>query len=597
MTPAAPAHAPLFGVSQPDQLRFSRQERRLLKIVQRHNEREFNQIALQKNSRELALELCFERHNCIHWLPIGTTETVLEIGAGVGALTGGWANQAAQVVAVELAPQRACINAIRHRNRDNVEIHAGPFPDTVSRLAARQFNIIALIGTLPMAEQYVGPGENPAQRLLASLRNLLTDDGRVIIALPNRFGLKYWAGSAENTADRPFTHLKGLPDSAGGRPFSKTDLEQVARASGFASATFFYPYPDYRFTSVIYSHDRLPTRSELCFNQLPWDAQTMALFHPGKVFDELIRHNMFPMFSNSYLIVLQKNIPSAPAPEDHRIIYSKLSTKRRRPYQIRTDILMDGRGDRVIRKRAYSPATQAHVENLIRYHDALAQLYAGTKLVPNRGHLRQGAAELEYILGPSLADQALEQLQQGQCAAFMELMADFFHTVRSLATEDFHPTDPFHQVFGKPRLPAGLKSAPISNIDLILPNIIVHDNRWHVIDYEWTFAFPVPVDFILFRTLHYLFAHNRETDALLETRDDLYRMADIVGNLRSYLKMELALQNYIVAPGTFVQDLAPGNLLVPRKSRFALETLLIRWLPRSVSEQLAHFKQLWTGRA
>lgn len=593
---ASPVHAPLFGAGDPDRLRFSRLERQVLQIVQHHPESEFNRIVLRKNSRELALELCFERRNCIQWLPVAKTETVLEIGAGAGALTGEWAAKAARVAAVEPSPQRAYINAVRHRDRVNVEIHAGSFAETEKRLAGRKFDIIALIGSLATAELFVGAGPESQKQFLSRLQNLLADGGRIIVAVPNRFGLKFWAGGVEDRRECPFAGLEGHLDPGGGQPLSRKDLAQLAKESGFESAIFFYPYPDYRFASTIYSDDYLPRKGELCFNQFPWDAGTMTLFQPGKVFDELIHENLFPFFSNSFLVVLSQQALPPPVPDDRRIVYSKFSTKRRRALQIRTDILVDGRGAKSIRKVPYASEALPHVEGLCRQCEKLAQLYAGSPLVANRCELRSGAAELEYIEGPSLADGVLDRLRRGERAAFLTAMAEFFATVRSLATAEFRPTDEFRAVFGHVRLPSGLKSAPVSNIDLILPNVIVRAGRWHVIDYEWTFDFPIPVDYVLFRTLRYLFSYNRWICQHAGLEDELYQMANIGGEIRAYVKMELFLQNHIVPPGTFVQDLSPGEVRVPRKSRTALETLLIRWLPREMSERLARVKQLWTGR-
>lgn len=43
----------------------------------------------------------------------------------------------------------------------------------------------------------------------------------------------------------------------------------------------------------------------------------------------------------------------------------------------------------------------------------------------------------------------------------------------------------------------------MSNIDLVPANILILKDRQVVIDYEWTFDFPVPADFILYRMIHY----------------------------------------------------------------------------------------------
>lgn len=583
--------APLFGCDDPESLRYSRLERQMLRIVARHPEREFNRLVLRKNSRELARELCFERRNAIHWLPVAPTETVLEIGAGAGAITGTWADKAARVVAVELSPARAAINAVRQRGRDNVEIHAGAFAETERRLGDRRFHVIALIGSLDAAEHYVGPGDDPRRRLLERLRSRLAGGGRIVVAAPNRFGLKYLAGSVEEVGGKLFDGLVGRPVAPNGVPLSKAGLEQLAQASGFGHIAFFYPYPDFRFSSCIYSDERLPRPGELCFNAFPWDARQIRLFHPGKVFDELIRENRFPWFSNSFLAVLAPQAPPPPAPDARRIVFAKFSTQRRESLRIRTDVLVDGRGAYSIRKSPIAAEGQAHVDGICRHGETLSRLCAGTRLSANRCERRQGAAELEFIAGPTLADLALGHLDRGERAAFLDLMAEYFRTVRSLATEDFRPTAEFRATFGRVCLPVGLKSAPATDVDLILPNLIVRDGRWHVIDYEWTFDFPIPVDYVLYRTLRYLYSYNEWIGRRYEhLHRDLYRLAGIERDVRRYKRMEWALQQHLAPRPGFVQDLAPGEQWIPKPDRFHPVCFLRRHLPHRATAWIARLE-------
>lgn len=56
-------------------------------------------------------------------------------------------------------------------------------------------------------------------------------------------------------------------------------------------------------------------------------------------------------------------------------------------------------------------------------------------------------------------------------------------------------TPEFVRVFGNVNLRSDLKCTEISNIDFVPANIILSENKVSVIDYEWTFAFPVPSQF------------------------------------------------------------------------------------------------------
>ena len=71
------------------------------------------------------------RENILNWYPFKEDATILEIGAGCGAITGALCNKANKVIAVELSKRRAEINYRRHRNCDNLEIMVGNFNDVV----------------------------------------------------------------------------------------------------------------------------------------------------------------------------------------------------------------------------------------------------------------------------------------------------------------------------------------------------------------------------------------------------------------------------------------------------------------------------------
>ncbi len=85
----------------------------------------------------------------------------------------------------------------------------------------------------------------------------------------------------------------------------------------------------------------------------------------------------------------------------------------------------------------------------------------------------------------------------------------------------------------------------VSDIDLILSNILVgEDGTWHVIDYEWTFFFPIPQNFIIYRTLFFLNHENPQREEL--SMDRLLKLADISSiEADIYAKMEEAFQQYV----------------------------------------------------
>ena len=144
---------------------------------------------LKKESRwPILYHLSPVRENIIEWYPMKDNATVLEVGAGCGAVTGALCKKARKVIANDLSKQRSLINAYRNRNYSNLEIYVGNFNDLK---LCEKFDYITLIGVLEYAAYYTETA-SPFVDFLKKIRSLLNEDGKVLIAIENKFGLKYW---------------------------------------------------------------------------------------------------------------------------------------------------------------------------------------------------------------------------------------------------------------------------------------------------------------------------------------------------------------------------------------------------------------------
>ena len=278
-------------------------EEKLLNIAQSYTEAELNQIIARENSWPVMYHFSNIRQNIIEWIPINKNEKVLEVGSGCGAITGALARKAGKVDCIEHSKKRSMINAYRNREYENIKIFMGNFQDIEPNLDS-DYDYITLIGVFEYSQGYIN-GEKPYIRMLESLKRHLARGGKIVIAIENRLGLKYWAGCTEDHVGRYFEGLEGYHNSEGVRTFSKKEWEKLIEISGMRGK-FYYPYPDYKFPLAIYSDEYLPRKGELNLNSYNFDRKRITLFDEGKVFDSLITEDMFPMYSNSFLILLER---------------------------------------------------------------------------------------------------------------------------------------------------------------------------------------------------------------------------------------------------------------------------------------------------
>lgn len=279
-------------------------EDELLDIVQNHDKTEFNSIIAKCNKWAIMYHLSELRSNIIEWVPISKEETVMEIGSGCGAITGTLANKAKKVTCIELSQKRSLINAYRNKNKDNVEILLGNLED-IEKSIIEKYDYITLIGVFEYGEAYIST-ENPYENFLRIISKHLKENGKIIIAIENKLGLKYWAGCKEDHVGRYFESIEDYPSAHGVKTFSKKELEEIIQSVGFNNYKFYYPYPDYKLPTTIYSDSYLPKIGELNNNMRNFDRERMIIFDETRVYDTIIKEKLFPIYSNSYLIVIEK---------------------------------------------------------------------------------------------------------------------------------------------------------------------------------------------------------------------------------------------------------------------------------------------------
>ena len=178
----------------------------LLDIVKNHDASEYRKIIIDRKSWPILYHLSTSRENIINWMPMEEDANVLEIGAGCGAITGVLCKTAAKVHAIELSKRRSLINAYRHKDVDNLEIKVGNFMDIYPDLEEK-YSYITLIGVLEYAASYISSDE-PYSEFLKMLKKKLKPGGKIIIAIENRLGLKYFAGCREDHLGKIFTGIK-----------------------------------------------------------------------------------------------------------------------------------------------------------------------------------------------------------------------------------------------------------------------------------------------------------------------------------------------------------------------------------------------------
>lgn len=324
-----------------------------------------------------------------------------------------------------------------------------------------------------------------------------------------------------------FSGLEDYPEGGVVRTFTRDGLIKIAKKCGFLDISMYYPYPDYKFMTTLYSDDRLPGKGELSSNLRNFDRERLQLFDEKLVFDTLIKEGQFPLFSNSYMLLLGKEL---------EIKYVKYSNDRAGAFKIKTLLTYenrDGKTVKLIKKQPLWPGAKEHIEQIYTAYEKLSERFAGGELEINKcrlvkegdeAHDTQGesvCAEFEYLEGMTLEELLDECLERNDMESFHMLFDEYYERI------SYHG------------------DREVTDYDLIFSNILItREPKWYVIDYEWTFAKQVEAKEIAFRAVYcYLLESEKRNKLNLDLI--LNRLGITESDAAQYRQQEMKFQKYV----------------------------------------------------
>lgn len=458
-------------------------EDELLEIVKNCAETEYQRVIEERASWPVLYHLSPLRENIVDWIPMKADAKVLEIGSGCGAITGALSRKAGEVVCVDLSKKRSMINAHRHDDCENVTIHVGNFRNIEPDLPA-DFDYIFLIGVFEYGQSYMGK-DKPFEEFLSIVLKHLKKGGRAVIAIENKYGLKYFAGCKEDHLGTWFSGIENYADGGGVRTFSRRGLEKIFAACGVKKYHFYYPYPDYKFMTTLYSDAYLPGRGELSNNMRYFDRDRLLLFDERYAFDGIVEDGLFSVFANSYEVIIG---------DDFEVKYTKYSNDRAQEYRIRTEIRRDKKGTAEVRKYPLCEEAKEHIREMPVAYQNLLDRYAGGNLEINKCELCEEDGKVwdsfEFLDGRLLSQMLDECLEKDDIEGFHALFKQYVERTG------------YNQEF------------PVADFDLTFGNIVVQGDTWSVIDYEWTFGKAVDVKELAFRAVYCYLLEDKRRDKL-----------------------------------------------------------------------------------
>lgn len=433
------------------------------------------------------------RENILEWYPFDKSATVLEVGSGCGAITGILSDKTKSVTCIDLSKKRSIINATRNQNRDNIKIYVGNFQDI--RLDEK-FDYVTLIGVWEYAGLYVS-GDEPYIQMLREIKSYLKPNGKILIAIENKVGMKYWNGAAEDHTSKLYSGMNDYIGDKNVRTFSRAEIEEILEIVGIDKYSFYYPMPDYKLPEYIYSDIELPKPGDVrCYRQ-DYNSARFYNFYDATAFDQVCRDKIFSYFANSYFVVCGS--------DKNDIVFAKYSRSRRKEYQIVTYIEQNELCPKNVVKKPLTEEAKAHVrllkENEKKWKNTLPEL------VYLEGWQIGDEYRIPYLEGETL-DTVLFCYRRNYKKLIEEVrkLIDKFLTPIKENMVSFKETEQFNIIFGNvDDIFIDSKSLQVTNVDLIFSNLKLVGDCLYNYDYEWVFEFPIPYEYVLWRAITQLY--------------------------------------------------------------------------------------------
>lgn len=547
-------------------------EGRLLRLIEGMEDRGTFSEGLVNSIDDWSTRYHFSRsrHCLLRPLGIQPGDSVLELGCGTGAITRYLGESGASVTAVEGSLARARIAAARCKDLPNVRVIAD---DLQAVDAEGKYDWVTLIGVLEYAAAY-SSAPDAYQSYLASAIRHLKPGGRVVIAIENQLGLKYFNGCSEDHLGTLFSGIQDLYLPRGGaRTFGRKALSQVLDRAGLASQTWLYPFPDYKVPNLVLSDVALThadfNAADLLLRNISEDYSGNMLRH----FDEalamrvLAQNGLLADLSNSFLVVASLAQEKAWSPSAMAWAYS---VHRRRAWCTETVFKAESGQKVQVNKRMINAQEDTSCD------------FMGSQ------HLSLSVADSAYFPGWQTAWPVLKaHIQHGDIAHVVDAFMPWARHLLTLARAEISPLSepetatagtvpPSENQVDESKV-AGAAcagsaqerhgalrqfSVPGHHVDHAPFNLLINDaGEMQLIDQEWVVSCPVPAGWVLTRGV----LHSLQMGVV--PRDQLGNLARVVIALADTCGYDVTnddVQKWVAIETEFSLTLAP------RKARHAL---------------------------
>lgn len=423
------------------------------------------------------------RKNVLQWYPIKENSSILQIGFESFELIEELCSKAKEVTII--------INDIEQKeritqklNNDNLEIKL--VPNLESFKNEKKYDYISLIGTIEIYQDILEEkAYKRLQKLLNIAKNNCKNDGKILLAVHNKYGMKFW------------TTMYAQKNILCNQKFalSKTMINKLLEEIGFKNYKYYYMLPDYKLTNVIFTDEFLPN-VESIHRDFTYGEEEFSTFNEVEAFVEILKENieLFKFYSNSYFIEIGKNDL-----EENNILFVSYTNIRKEKYRIKTIIYKDR-----VEKTYNNETAKQHINEIKRNIDIMNELNIKTL-----DSYEEDKIISRYVEnGKSYDKILLEYLEEGNNKKFFSKVQEYKNGLIKILKSVEYPQIKDNNIFTKYNIKCEENILNEFHFvkhglwDLIFQNAFYINEELYFYDQEW-YEENVPVEYIIYRAIAY----------------------------------------------------------------------------------------------
>lgn len=185
--------------------------------------------------------------------------------------------------------------------------------------------------------------------------------------------------------------------------------------------------------------------------------------------------------------------------------FMKFNEQKKRKGEFKTSSrIIEQDRTKVFVKSAVSNDAQAFLQRIAERDNLARDFFRGCAEVVT-GIVRGGSIHYPYVPCPNIEDIVADAIKKDVADFGVNYVKDYIHFIKGLPAEDCQPIE-FMKVFEIPneQLSKPIRCFTYAPIDCLPRNILIGKQIWYVVDNEWTFGFPMPTDFLIYRGIYSL---------------------------------------------------------------------------------------------